>query len=55
MSLYNADHVIKNNDLTIKDLDIHHKCKFELNEVKQKVKNRDTKIAETTCSYLRDL
>ncbi|CAD8132159.1 unnamed protein product [Paramecium octaurelia] len=55
MNLYNADYVVKNNDLTIKDLDIHHKCKFELNEIKQKIKNRDQKLAETTYSYLRDL
>ncbi|CAD8057673.1 unnamed protein product [Paramecium sonneborni] len=55
MNLYNADHVVKNNDLTLKDLDIHYKCKSELNEFKQKIQNRDSKLAETTCSYLRDL
>ncbi|CAD8140832.1 unnamed protein product [Paramecium pentaurelia] len=55
MNLYNVDYVVKNNDLTIKDLDIHHKCKLELNEIKQKIKNRDQKLTETTYSYLRDL
>lgn len=34
MNLYNADNVVKNNDLTLKDIDIHYKCKFELNEIK---------------------
>ncbi|CAD8150196.1 unnamed protein product [Paramecium pentaurelia] len=55
MNLYNSDQVVKNNDLTLKDIDIHHKCKFELNEIKEKIKNRDQKLADTTCSYLRDL
>ncbi|CAD8138069.1 unnamed protein product [Paramecium octaurelia] len=55
MSLYNADQTVNKNDLTLKDIDIHYKCKFELNEVKEKIKNRDQKLADTTCSYLRDL
>jgi hypothetical protein len=34
MSLYNSDSSIKETDLAPKELDIHYKCKIELNEIR---------------------
>lgn len=46
---------MKQNDLTLKELDIHFKCKIELEDLREKIKKRESKLTETTCSYLKDL